>query len=46
MRVPQNEAIRGRYLELEDAWQGMIEENKRVHSANMELREALAVHPC
>lgn len=38
----ENEAIRGRYLELEDAWQGMIEENKRVHSANMELREALA----
>jgi hypothetical protein len=39
----QNEAIRGRYLELEDAWQGMIEENKRVHATNDELREQLSV---
>merc|ERR1711924_507688 len=38
----ENEAIRGRYLELEDAWQGMIEENKRVHATNDELREQLA----
>jgi len=38
----ENEAIRGRYLELEDAWQGMIEENKRVHATNDELREMLA----
>jgi len=38
----ENEAIRGRYLELEDAWQGMIEENKRVHAANVDLREHLA----
>merc|ERR1711990_1394111 len=38
----ENEAIRGRYLELEDAWQGMIEENKRVHATNDELREQLS----
>merc|ERR1711990_1082752 len=38
----ENEAIRGRYLELEDAWSGMIEENKNVHAANEELRQRLA----
>jgi len=38
----ENEAIRGRYLELEDAWQGMIDENKRVHATNEELRMMLA----
>jgi len=38
----ENEAIRGRYLELEDAWQDMIEENKRVHATNDELRASLA----
>jgi chromosome segregation ATPase len=37
----ENEAIRGRYLELEDAFQGMIDENKRVHSTNEELRSML-----
>jgi len=37
----ENEAIRGRYLELEDAWEGMIEENKRVHSTNETLRDHL-----
>ena len=41
----QNEAIRGRYLELEYAWQGMIQENKRVHSVNEELRDELSVTP-
>jgi chromosome segregation ATPase len=34
----ENEAIRGRYLELEDAWQGMIEENKNMHQANDRIR--------
>merc|ERR1711924_94625 len=38
----ENKAIRGRYLELEDAWQGMIDENKRVHATNEELRMMLA----
>jgi len=38
----ENEAIRGRYLELEYAWQGMIQENKRVHSVNEELRDELS----
>merc|ERR1711939_739687 len=38
----ENDAIRGRYLELEDAWQGMIEQNKEVHAQNQELRDQLS----
>lgn len=37
----ENDTIRGRYLELEDAWQGMIDENKAVHEKNLELRDQL-----
>merc|ERR1711966_543137 len=37
----ENDTIRGRYLELESAWQGMIDENKAVHEKNIELRDAL-----
>jgi len=37
----ENDTIRGRYLELEDAWQGMIDENKSVHCKNLELRDQL-----
>lgn len=37
----ENDAIRARYLELEDAWQGMIEENKALHGTNNELRNQL-----
>ena len=39
----QNDTIRGRYLELEEAWQGMIDENKAVHEKNVELRDTLEV---
>jgi chromosome segregation ATPase len=34
----ENDTIRGRYLELEDAWQGMIDENKAVHQQNGDLK--------
>merc|ERR1712195_207234 len=37
----ENDTIRGRYLELEEAWQGMIDENKAVHEKNVELRDTL-----
>jgi chromosome segregation ATPase len=37
----ENDTIRGRYLELEQAWQGMIDENKAVHEKNVELRDSL-----
>merc|ERR1712028_229374 len=37
----ENDTIRGRYLELEEAWQGMIDENKAVHEKNVELRDSL-----
>jgi chromosome segregation ATPase len=37
----ENEVIRARYLELEDAWQGMIEENKKVQATQDELRATL-----
>merc|ERR1712072_86186 len=37
----ENDTIRGRYLELEDAWQGMIDENKAVHAKNVLLQEQL-----
>merc|ERR1711865_457530 len=37
----ENDTIRGRYLELEEAWQGMIDENKAVHEKNVELRDCL-----
>jgi|ERR1711907_65734 len=37
----ENDTIRGRYLELEDAWQGMIDENKAVHAKNVLLQDQL-----
>merc|ERR1711907_635455 len=37
----ENDTIRGRYLELESAWQGMIDENRATHAKNLELREQL-----
>lgn len=37
----QNDTIRERYVELEEAWQGMIDENKAVHTRNLELRDQL-----
>jgi len=37
----ENDTIRERYVELEEAWQGMIDENKAVHTRNLELRDQL-----
>eukprot|EP00658_Telonema_sp_P-2_P002597 TRINITY_DN10977_c0_g1_i13.p1 TRINITY_DN10977_c0_g1~~TRINITY_DN10977_c0_g1_i13.p1 ORF type:complete len:313 (-),score=94.44 TRINITY_DN10977_c0_g1_i13:460-1398(-) len=37
----ENDTIRARYLELEEAWQGMIDENKSVHDKNVELQQLL-----
>lgn len=38
----ENEAVRGRYLELEKGWQDVLDENAAVYTMNEELKDKLA----